>query len=374
MSGSVSGVALEEAYQGSLNSERHFPNKRILHIGSESYDAQTVAVCQGLDRLGFEIYVPVKPNINSWFCNKVIRNPRQYKFDFVLSSLHWGTRWSHYGRYGLWHYPKVLIDGDDNMPGDTWRTKFDRYLKTYKVNPPNEVKALELAPYRWVESLDGYKPDVVFALAKYPGAYYIPKGLQHQWLDQNGSKTIMARGIDFCHVPGPGAWRRAMSALLVLGVLPGTIHNEAVRGKPAYPTTWVRSVAERDAGIHSWDRWAMYTDFYRILDDTRVLIHPGIDHWPFWEARRIYEGWACGCLVAMSTPTVDVSEYPPTGVCPEAVYASHEELISKGKFWYENPDILDSLAVQSAARARRYFSPVAVARYFLKRVHDAISH
>ena len=37
-------------------------------------------------------------NINSWFCNKIINNLDNIEdeIDFVISNLHWGTRWSLY--------------------------------------------------------------------------------------------------------------------------------------------------------------------------------------------------------------------------------------------------------------------------------------
>ena len=48
--------------------------------------------------MNFEILVYKKENINSWFCNKIIDSLENIEdeIDFVLSNLHWGTRWSYY--------------------------------------------------------------------------------------------------------------------------------------------------------------------------------------------------------------------------------------------------------------------------------------
>jgi hypothetical protein len=133
---------LETIYQKSLGSERAFPHKKILYIGTESYDSVAITVIEGLQELGFEIYVIGKSNINSWFCNKIIDSPAGLTFDFVLSSLHWGTRWSYYKKYGLQNYLKVLIDGDDNLGWKTWQDKYAYYQSHYANNPPEYIKKL----------------------------------------------------------------------------------------------------------------------------------------------------------------------------------------------------------------------------------------
>jgi hypothetical protein len=177
-------MKLEEVYQESKNSERYFSHKKILFIGSESYDAPTITVIEGLEELGFEIYTIDKPNINSWFCNKVIKYPQKIKFDFVLSNLHWGTRWSYYRKYNLSFYPKVLIDGDENMNWKTWQEKFDHYKNEYVYEPPEEIKEKEIAPFHWVESLGDYKPDIVFTAQKQFGDKDSPKPITNYFLQK----------------------------------------------------------------------------------------------------------------------------------------------------------------------------------------------
>ena len=65
-------MILEEIYKNNLGIEDKFVKKKILFIGSESYDSATITVIEGLFKLGFEILVFKKNNINSWFCNKII--------------------------------------------------------------------------------------------------------------------------------------------------------------------------------------------------------------------------------------------------------------------------------------------------------------
>ena len=67
-------MILEEIYKQNLNIEHKFKYKKILFIGSESYDAATITIIEGLYKLGFEILVYKKLNINSWFCETIISN------------------------------------------------------------------------------------------------------------------------------------------------------------------------------------------------------------------------------------------------------------------------------------------------------------
>ena len=50
-------MILEEIYKQNLNIEHKFKYKKILFIGSESYDAATITIIEGLYKLGFEILV-----------------------------------------------------------------------------------------------------------------------------------------------------------------------------------------------------------------------------------------------------------------------------------------------------------------------------
>jgi len=370
-------VRLEDGYQASQNSEQHFKHKRVLWIGSESYVAPAITVLQGLDALGFEIMTIGKPNINSWWCNKIVTDLDKLDFDFVLSATHWGTRWTHYDTFGLHKHLKVLIDGDDAAAGETWRKRYEYYSKVYVFHPMRKIKEKEVCPFRWMEPLGDYRPDVLFVMQKQPGqeGHYLPSGIHHGYLELAQGKSTAQRRIDFCHVPGPGVWRDAMRDLLDLNVLPGLVHNRPVRGQPVYHEAirdWAEQDRERDGkgNVHSWHRWARWSEFYVTLNDSKVLIHPGIDHYPFWDCKRPYEGWACGCLMAMSRPATDTGDYSPTEVWPDAVYDSHQELIDKAHYWHTHPDELDRARRESHERALKYFSPEAIARYFLQRIHE----
>jgi len=156
---------LDRTLRKAQNAEKAYKHKAVLFIPSESYDAATITVLQGLQELGFTVYTYRKPNINSWFCNQVVQSiPSWMSFDFVLSNMHWGTQWHLYNELELNNYPKVLIDGCDNRARHTWRDKYDFYCRKYKgkVRPRSDVLAQAIQPYRWMELLDGYKPDVDF--------------------------------------------------------------------------------------------------------------------------------------------------------------------------------------------------------------------
>lgn len=375
-------MRLEESYQESRNSEKYFKNKNILFIGSESYDAPVITVIEGLQELGFKIYTLHKPNINSWFCNQVIKNPedvKKIKFDFILSNLHWGTRWSYYQKYNLHSYFKVLIDGDDNMNWKSWKDKYEYYKKEYVFEPEEEIKLKEIAPFRWVESIDGYQPDIVFTAQKQFGdqnSYYLPFGIHREYFKLSEGKTTNQREIDFCHIDGPGIKRKKTKYLIkLLGffkILPGKIFNGYIRGEVEIPKQIKHFLTEdnKNNRVHGYHRWTMGKDYFKVLNNSKILIYPGIDHWPFWDSKRPWEAYASGCLVLMEKPCIDVSEYPITEICDFAVYNSYLEFIKKCHYLYKNQAFLDKLRRESFEKAKRYFSPKPIANYFLQKIKE----
>ena len=370
---------LDQIYRACLDSERKFKNKSVLFIGSESYDAATITVIQGLHELGFTIYTLEKPNINSWFCNEVVESLDHLKFDFVLSNLHWGTRWSYYERYGLCSYSKVLIDGDDNHKDEIWRDKYARCIKKYVYDPPEAVKAMELHPYRWMEPLGDYEPDVVFTSQKVPGdrsSFYLPFGIHEQYKTLYEGRSTFERDINFAHIPGPGVRRektkRMIDLLTRYRLLPGVIHNNEERGDELVADEIEYQVTQ-DNGVHGYHRWVMSMNYFRLLNRTKVLIYPGVQNWSWWDSKRPWEAYASGCLVMLLKPTVDVSEYPITEVCKYVVFDSYVELVKKCWFLYLRPSFLNKLRLTAVERSWKYFSPVPIARYFLHKIWASLS-
>jgi hypothetical protein len=364
---------LESVYNESLDSERYFAHKRALFIGSESYDAPTITVLQGLSQLGFAIHTIKKPNINSWFCNQVVESVDGLKFDFVLSNLHWGTRWSYYHEHSLMDYPKILIDGDDDIDQGSWRKKYDHYVTRYVYDPPESTKDLNLMPYRWIETLSDYEPDVVFTAQKQPDdsdSLYLPFGIHEQYTTLHQGRSTTEREIDFAHIPGPGKKRRFMKILIrvlhMLRVLPGCIHNGYATGEEMIPDA-IRDNLVNDHRVHGYYRWVMRKSYFELLNNSKVLIYPGTHDRPFrdWDSKRPWEAYASGCLVLLGKPSIDVKDYPITEVCDYAVYDSTTEFIAKGRYLYKHPHFLDELRVSAVQRAWKYFSPVPIARYFL---------
>lgn len=369
---------LDAVYKQCQGSERYFKHRAILFIGSESYDAPAITVLQGLHKLGFMIYTLKRPNINSWFYNRVVNSVDQLRFDFVLSNLHWGTRWSYYERYKLWSYPKVLIDGDDNHGKESWKAKYARYVRSYVYDPPEALKDMELHPFRWVEPLGDYKPDVVFTAQKVPGdstTFYLPFGIHEQYMEFNESKATHERDIDFAHIPGPGARRRReerwIRRLSLCKLLPGRIHNRPARGEEVAPEE-IREYVAEDNNVHSYHRWAMSKVYFRMLNRTKVLIYPGVSDSAWWDSKRPWEAYASGCLVLLRKPTINMLEYPATEICKFAVYDSPVEFVAKCWDLYLRPSFLDKLRLKAVKRAWKYFSPVPIASYFLARVAEGL--
>jgi hypothetical protein len=365
---------LQRIYDESRDSEEYFAHKSILFIGSESYDAPTITVLQGLQRLGFTIYTLKKPNINSWFCNKVVESVNHLCFDFVLSNLHWGTRWSYYAQYNLGSYPRVLIDGDDNRGEKSWKEKYVRYAQVYVCDPPEALKDMKLHPYRWVEPLGNYEPDVVFTSQKVPGdksSFYLPFGIHEQYKALYEGRSAFERDIDFAHIAGPGAKRRRMELLLRrltrLRLFPGVVHNRAVTGEEIAPDE-IKELVARDRNVHSYHRWTMSRAYFHVLNRAKVLIYPGVNEGPWWDSKRPWEAYASGCLVMLAKPEIDMSEYPVTEICDFAVLDSYLEFVKKCRFLYLRPSSLDKLRLAAVERAWKYFSPVPIARYFLAKI------
>lgn len=364
---------LETIYRECPASEVKFKNKALLFIGSESYDAPTITVLQGLSKLGFAIYTLKKPNINSWFCNIVVEAVDHLKFDFVLSNLHWGTRWSYYEQYKLCSYPKVLIDGDDNHGQESWREKYARYARTYVYDPLQTLRDMELHPYRWVEPLGNYGPDLVFTAQKMPGdrtTLYLPFGIHEQYKALYERKPTEERNIDFAHIHGPGVKRvelqRLLSSLARLRLVPGRVYAAETRGEE-FVADEIRSQVANDNNVHSYHRWTLSREYFRVLNRTKVLIYPGVYH-SQWDSKRPWEAYASGCLVMLANPEIDISEYPATQICDFAVFRSKFELVEKCWFLYLRPAFLDHVRRTAIERAWKYFSPEAVARYFLYKV------
>lgn len=364
---------LDRTWRKAQGAEKASKHKAILFIGSESYDAATITVLQGLQELGFTVYTYRKPNINSWFCNQILAGiPSWLSFDFVLSNMHWGTQWHLYDELKLHGYPKVLVDGCDNRARHTWRDKYAFYCEKYKgkKRPEPDVLAQDIQPYRWMEPLGDYKPDLIFTSQKNPGdekTIYLPFGIHREYLRFVQGKLGKDRSVDFANVPGPGDKRRELTAFLRSAGLPGKIHNSKLQGRAIIPKA-VESLVSQDSNVHSWHRWRAYKDYFRLLNDTKIFLYPGVYDRPHWDSKRPWEAWASGCLVMTEKPPVDMAEYPMTELCPLAMYHSFDNMVEKCQQFYCNPGLTEQLRLRAVEGALRYFTPVPIARYFLWKI------
>jgi hypothetical protein len=366
---------LENAYRKSHDAEKAFKHGAALAILSESYNAPVVTVLEGLQKLGWVVYVIGKPNVNSWFVNTVIDDPKKVEFDFVLSDFHWGTRWDHFGKFGLLDRFKVLIDGCDNRGAGTWRRKRWEYQEKYAAAPPEGIMAKELQPRRWTMPLGGYEPDLVFTLQKRPGdreTHYFPLGIHRRFRQLNEGKTVKDRRVDFTNIPGARDRRRQLRQFLAKkGRLPGRVSNVNARGKKVVPQE-IAALVDADDNVHSYHRWVLWRGYYKLLNDTKVLLYPGItETTSWWDAPCPWEGYGSGCLVLYETPTADVGQYPVTELCKGTVYGSYGELVDKCRWLHKDQNRLERMRRKTVARALKYFTPVPLTRYFLEKVARA---
>ncbi|MHA2232082.1 MAG: glycosyltransferase family protein [Candidatus Hodarchaeales archaeon] len=360
---------LEHNYQQALNNNLPFKYRAILFIGSESYDGACITLMQGLQELGFTIYTINKPNINSWFVNTVIDDPHKYPFDFVLSNLHWGTRWSHYERFGLQDCLCVLLDGDDNRGIHGWRRKYERLTLLYPVDPPEQIRDMKSnAPFRWLESLGDYDPDVVFTTQHNLGdTHYFPFGIQREYLQYYQAKKLGERRIDWAHFPGPGEKRSEMESVFYRlskqDVIKGTILGSNVTGEKDIPIG-IQELVDDDysKNIHSYHRWVTHRGYFDALNDTKFLIYPGVTN-TNWDSKRPWEALASGCLFLMADPGEFTAQYPIQDLMPTCFYSDMDEFKLKVQFLQAYP--AERARVLTHEKAIRYFSPVPLARYFL---------
>ncbi len=363
---------LKRIYYKSQGVEKKFKHKAVLFIPTESYDAATITVLQGLERLAFSVYTIGKPNINSWFINTVIDNPNSVEYDFILSNLHWGNRWDYYDRFKLHNHFKVLIDGCDDRGKRNWGEKHDFYYKKYG-RLGKDVTKRELQPWRWMMPLHGYKPDIVFTSQKPHGSqsFYLPFGIHREYQRFTAGKSDRERRIDFANFPGPGSGRERLTNFLKRTKLPGVIHNEKVRGviESSLDFELFMNVALKDNNIHSWHRWLEYPDYFKVLNDTKVLVYPNVyTDRAHWDSARIWEAYTSGCLVMLEKPNVDMSQYPVIELCKEAQYTDLRDLVGKCQQLYSNQKRFEQLRLQAIEGALRFFTPVPLARLFLWRI------
>lgn len=359
-------MVLENIYTECIDAEKEFKNRAVLFIGSESYDAATVTVMEGLQDLGFTVYTLGRPNINSWFVNTVV-DVLPGPVDFTLSNLHWGTQWAYYQEWDI-PRPWVLIDGDDEYWGKGWRWKYENYLARYKGGPL--PRSSELYPCRWVEPLGDYEPDVLFVSQKQrwqQDAYYLPFGITREYLD---AARWLEPTIDFLHIPGAGRARQAAHNLITAGRIPGVARSHSIQGQREFPEG-IRALAQKDRNIHSYHRWGICQDYFDTLSKSWVLIYPNIDG-PQWDSKRPYEALACGCVLLIKQPPTDMSSYPlPEILGDDLIYQDEDDLIEKCNDLYYDKEMRAELAYQIYRAARRYFTPKPLARYVLRRIHDS---
>ena len=370
---------LENTYNKCLNIENKFTKKKILFIPSESYDVCTIGIIEGLNKLGFEILVYKKNNINSWFCNKIIDNLDNIEdtIDFVLSNLHWGTRWSLYNK--LKHnVPYILIDGDDRIHGNNisdWKDKYNNYIKIYKLNPSDEIKDRELSPYRWIEEIGNYKPDLIFMANKYKinkNCLYLPTGILDNYIKylDNNNNNINNKKYDIVHINGPGEYRNKLKYIIDTYLKKYNIFNEKIYGETQLDNK-IKHYYNLDNNIHSWHRWNLAKDYCNMLKQSKINIISPVDVYNSPGGvgiKRITEALMSGSYILYHQQSdVDDSTYSYEYICDycKFEFENYNEMIQKCDYLLNNPDILKQKQINMYNNSKKYFTSIPITRYFL---------
>ena len=377
---------LEDTYQKCLNIEKEFKHKKILFIPTESYDDPGISIIEGLHELGFEILTYKKSNINSWFCNKIIDSLDNIEdnIDFVLSNIHWGTQWSLYNKLNH-KVPYVLIDGEDRLHAyskhkywkrSSWLDTIDCRKKNYKNNPPQKIKDMEQSPYRWVEDIGNYKPDIIFKSQKYKintEEIYLPFGIKNFYTKFNKNIDINNRNIDICHIGGKhGNYRKIMTDYLDNQYKKKndyTLFNNVIYGE-TQSNNKIKKNIDSDKNIHSWHRWRCCEQYYNKLNDSKILINHGLDKYdaPGWDSKRLWEAISQDCYVLyQKQPDLDNTFYPIEEICSFAKYQfdNFKDLEQKIEYLLSNLDILEQKRKKFLEKGNKYFNSKTISRYFL---------
>lgn len=379
-------MLLEEIYQKTLNIEKEFKKKKVLFIPTESYDDPCITIIEGLNKLGFEILVYKKFNINSWFCNKIITNLEniEEKIDFVLSNIHWGTRWSLYNK--LKHkVPYILIDGEDRLHEWSKHPKWKRssYIDTieyrekkYIRNPPLRIREFKLSPIRWVEDLGKYKPDIVFKSQKYKinkDCIYLPYGIKDFYLKYNINKSIKDREIDILHLDSKcmGKYRSDTIDYLnnykkktKFNIINGLVYGDTICDKR------IKKLIDNDKNIHSWHRWRCCDEYFKTINNSKLLIYPSVDKYnaPGWDSKRPWETFSQNSLIIyQKQEDFDNSEYPIDELIGEFRYKldDYEDLKKKIELHLSDLDLLEEKRINICKNINKYFNSITITRYFL---------
>lgn len=357
-----------------LNNYKH---KKILFIGSESYDGSTITLIEGLNKLGFTIYTYKKTNINSWWCNTIIEDiePILNDIDFVLSNLHWGTRWSLYKKIPK-NIPRILIDADDRIGNNnTWKDKFNKYWRQYKQNPPENIKNSILSPYRWIEHIDDYTPDIIFMSQKTnkdKNVIYLPFGINDFYNKQFTNNKD--RKYDFTNIPGPGKYRTELNNKMHL--CPGKVHNKQSYGN-WIPIPEIDDFIKKDKNVHSWHRWRLNEGYFNVLNDTKVFVFPGNGDCGF-DSKRPWEALSCGCLLLFHAPEDvehgGITEYSIKHLWEKSIFKfrNYNDLKDICNQLYNDKDYLEQQRKICYENAQRYFNSIPIAKYFLLQVYNNI--
>ena len=78
---------------------------------------------------------------------------------------------------------------------------------------------------------------------------------------------------------------------------PSPVHNRTVRGE------WhcdgeINEFCRTDPNIHSWARWRYHEKYFKLLENSRLVINAGVfDHVPQWDSKRPWEAYGSGAMV-----------------------------------------------------------------------------
>ena len=344
--------------------------KSILFIGSESYDAATITIIEGLNKIGYTIYVYKKSNINSWFCNIIINDLNIVKdsIEFIISNLHWGTRWDLYKHFNM-NTIKILIDGDDDNNNISWKNKYQLCIKNYNIADVNYLENNLLLNQRCMIDIKDYKPDIIFKSQKFSNeGIYLPFGINFTYLKFNKNIPLNKRNIDICHFSGPGRYRENMTNFINKNFKKYNVFNNKIYGEMIVDES-IKEFCNKDNNIHSWHRWKTCDKYFETINNSKICIYvpaPG-----GWDSKRPWEILSQGSLLLYykQAELID-KEYELNKISDYCQFNSYDELISKCEELLNNPNFLEKKRIECYNNAIKYFTSEPLAHYFISKIKN----
>ena len=105
-----------------------------------------------------------------------------------------------------------------------------------------------------------------------------------------------------------------------------------------------------------------------MLNNSKVIIYPGVDNFSFWDSKRPWESLMMGCVVLYRVPETITNDYP-IRLSKFCECTNLEELKEKMIKLYKDSDLLEKVRKESILNFNKFYTSVALSKYLLLKIH-----